>query len=89
MEVRVDAHFLFETLDAGKRSLREADVDLARELQPDPACVLPGRAGAETLTLEHDDVAHAGTREVVRDGRADDPAADDDDVGRVTHDGRW
>src|SRR2546430_8588900 len=87
MKVRVRADLVCESLDVGKRALRELDVDLARELQTDAARVLAGRTGAEPVAFENENVADTFLCEVVRDGGADDPATNDDDIGIATHRG--
>src|SRR5207249_4778230 len=69
------------------RVLREPDVDLARELKTDPACVLSRRTGAETVPLHDDHVAHALARQVIGDRCADDSTTDDDDIRGTTHRG--
>jgi len=81
MELRVDAHFVPECFEPRQRTLREPDVHLGRELQPDAAGVLAGRPVAQTVALEHDDAAGTAKAEVIRDRRTDDASADDDDVG--------
>src|SRR5207245_5243136 len=78
MEVRIGADLIGESLDVRKRALRETDVDLARELQTDAAGILSRGSRPETVTFEHEDVANALLREVVRDRGTDDPATDDD-----------
>src|SRR5439155_3563515 len=87
MEMRVRADLVRKSLDVRKRVLRELDVDLARELQTNTARVLPRRAGAEPVAFEDENVAHTFLCEVVRDGGADDPATNDDDIGIATHRG--
>ena len=85
MEVRIGADLIGESLDVRKRALRETDVDLARELQTDAAGILSRGSGPETVTLEHEDVANALLREVVRDRGTDDAATDNDDIGSSPH----
>ena len=82
-EMRIDAHLLLEALDARQRAQRQPHVDLRRELETNAARVARRRAAAEVVALEHDDVAHTARGKVVRDGRTDDPASDDDDVSAL------
>ena len=81
MELRVDAHLVLERLEPRQRPLRQPDVHLGRELQPDAAGVLARRSGAEPVALEDDDLAGAAKAQVICDRGADDAPADDDDVG--------
>lgn len=44
---------------------------------------MPGGAGRELVPLEQHDIRAAHVRQVVRDGAANDAAADDDDAGAL------
>ena|SRR5437867_1752345 len=81
MELWIDAHLVLERLEAQERALRQADVHLGRELEPDPSGVLARRSRPKPVALEDDDLAGAAKAQVVRDRGANDAPADDDDVG--------
>src|SRR6266568_7962324 len=85
MEMRVGPDLFGEPFDVRERALREPNVDLARELETNAAGILARRSGPEAVAFENEDVAHTLLREVVRDGGADDPATNDDDIGCATH----
>src|SRR6266567_2613553 len=68
------------------RILRHLNVDRRRELRADTAHTLPGRALAlMRLALDHQHVRATGLREMISDARANDAAADDDDVCSFSH----
>src|SRR5438445_787398 len=85
MEMRIGPDLLRESLDVRQRALGELHVDLARELQPNAARVLPSRARAESVAFENENIAHTFLCQVVCDGSADDHATDDDHIGCTTH----
>src|SRR5262249_32760842 len=77
---------LFEVAPELDRLEREADVDLGRILAPNTASRPAGAAGAKGVALEQDHASTAAAlSEVVGDARADDPAADDDDIRGFSH----
>src|SRR5262249_18304737 len=59
------------------REERQPDVDLGRELGPEPA---GGPLGAPAAPVHHEDAPHASAGEVVGDGPAHHAATDDEDV---------
>ena len=59
------------------RELRQSDGPPGPSDQPGG---MPSGPTGESVALAHDDIGHALESEVVGDARADDPAADDDDV---------
>src|SRR5262249_58708236 len=79
----VDPELFLEALEDRDRLQREADLRLGGELRANAARRLAGRAAADRLALEHDDVALPALRQVIRNAAADDAAADDDRAGRA------
>src|SRR5262249_29840199 len=63
----------------------EADVRLGRELLPDPARGVGGRATADRVLLQNDDVGQTALCQRVRDRAAHDSGTDDDGVCRGPH----
>jgi hypothetical protein len=76
-----------ETLPILKAFLGQADVGLGRKLKSDSSGGVGGRATADSVTLQHDDISHAPGGEMIGDGAAHDPSADDDDLGGCWKDG--
>ncbi len=77
---------LLEVTPELDRLEREADVDLGRILAANAAGRTAGAARAQRVAFEQDDTATVSTsRQLVGDACPDDAAADDDDVGRLSH----
>src|SRR3989442_9878569 len=86
--IRRVAHHVIEPRKEVDRILRHLDIDPRRELRAHTAHALPGRAFAlMRLALQHQNIRATGLREVISDARANDAAADDDDV-RGFHKGK-
>ena len=79
---RIDAELVREPPEDVDALQGEADLGLGRELNADAARRLAGRARADGLALEEDDVAEPAAGQVVGDRAADHAAADDDRARR-------
>jgi hypothetical protein len=89
VKIARDAHLVLEALEEGHPAEGELDLHARRKLHANAARRLARGAGADGLALEHDHVARAAPREVIRDARADGAGTNDDDVCALRkHSGR-
>src|SRR5262249_40604919 len=85
MQVDVLVDGFLESFPSANAVVGEPDVRLGRELLADAAGGVRGRAAADRVPLEHDDVRQPALRQRIGDGAAHDARADDHRVRRRLH----